>query len=319
MIVSIYLPLVLPVLVVPMVRWLCGRLHPALASWLAVVSGLVLCFCAFVVLALLMFVSLSTLSVFARFRPLVPRPRLQELDLVKPAGRPGGRRPADGVRHGPGIVVAPAAAARTGQTHTGRHDGVKTAASLTVVVDERPLAHALPGRPGAGSWCRRACWPRLTPAERRALLAHEAGAPRSAPPSVRGGDRRARRGQSFCCGPLAGTIRFTTETLGPMRSPPVRLVTGRWWRGRLVGPRWPVRGPSGGNCCGWAATAGAGAAAGDGPGWTAPPVVSGCGRCCCRPVGLFTLVVLGLVVGSAHVLPLDAAYDLRRALMEAKA
>jgi len=309
MIVSIYLPLVLPVLVVPMVRWLCGRLHPALASWLAVVSGLVLCCCAFVVLALLMFVSLSTLSVFARFGHWSPT-TLQQLDLVNlPVDLAAGALLA--VFATAGIVVARRRLRALADAYRAARR-CQDGGELTVVVDERPLAHALPGRPGR-IVVSTSMLAALTPAERRALLAHERA-------------HLDRRHHLFVVvidvlaaanpllRPLAGTIRFTTERwadeIAAGQVGDRTLVARAVGRAALAG-----RGPSGGAVA-MAATAG--------PVprrvtalLTAPPVVR-LWSVLLSPVGLFTLVVLGLVVGSA-MFSADAAYDLRRALMEAKA
>ncbi|HEY3610516.1 MAG TPA: M56 family metallopeptidase [Pseudonocardiaceae bacterium] len=309
MIVSIYLPLVLPVLVVPMVRWLCGRLHPALASWLAVVSGLVLCFCAFVVLGLLTFVSLSTLSVFARFGHWSPT-ALQELDLVhQPIDLAAGALLA--VFLTTGIVAACGRLrALAGAYRAARR--CRDGGELTVVVDDRPLAHALPGRPGriVVSTSMLAV---LTPAQRRALLAHEQA-------------HLDRRHHLFVAvidvlaaanpllRPLAGTIRFTTERwadeIAAGRVGDRTVVAQAVGRAALAG-----RTPSGG-------TVAMAATAGPVPRrvtalLTAPPVAR-LWSVLLSPVGLFTLVVLGLVVGSA-MFSADAAYDLRRALVEAKA
>jgi peptidase M48-like protein len=309
MIVSIYLPLVLPVLVVPMVRWLCARLHPALASWLAVVSGLVLGFCAFVVLGLLMFVSLSTLTVFARFGHWSPT-TLRDLDLVHlPVDLAAGALLT--VLTTTGIIAARrrlhalAVAYRMAQRC---QDG----GELTVVVDDRPLAHALPGRPGriVVSTSMLAV---LRPAERRALLAHEQA-------------HLDRRHHLFVAvidvlaaanpllRPLAGTIRFTTERWADEIA--AGQVGDRAVVARAVGrAALASRTPSGG-------TVAMAATAGPIPRrvtalLTAPPVVR-LWSVLLSPVGLFTLVVLGLVIGSA-MFSADAAYDLRRALMEAKA
>ncbi len=309
MIVSIYLPLVLPVLVVPMVRWLCGRLHPALASWLAVVSGLVLCVCAFMVLGLLAFVSLSTLSVFARVGHWSPT-ALQELDLVhQPIDLAAGALLAVFLTTGT-VAARRRLRALADAYRVARR--CRDGGELTVLVDDRPLAHALPGRPGriVVSTSMLAV---LTPAERRALLAHERA-------------HLDRRHHLFVAvidvlaaanpllRPLAGTIRFTTERwadeIAAHRVGDRTVVAQAVGRAALAG-----RAPSGG-------TVAMAATAGPVPRrvtalLTAPPVVR-LWSVLLSPVGLFTLVVLGLVVGSA-MFSADAAYDLRRALVEAKA
>jgi hypothetical protein len=309
MIVSIYLPLVLPVLVVPMVRWLCARLHPALASWLAVVSGLVLCLCAFVVLGLLTFVSLSTLSLFARFGHWSPT-ALRELDLVHP--------PID-LAAGALLVVfattAFVAAVRRLRALAGAYRAARRyqdGGEMTVIVDDRPLAHALPGRPGR-IVVSTSMLAALAPAERRALLAHErAHLDRRHHLFVAAIDVLAAANPLLR--PLAGTIRFTTERwadeIAAGRVGDRTLVARAVGRAALAG-----RMPSGG-------TVAMAATAGPVPRrvtalLTAPPVVR-LWSVLLSPVGLCTLVVLGLVVGSA-MFSADAAYDLRRALVEAKA
>jgi Zn-dependent protease with chaperone function len=316
MIVSVYLPLVLPVLVVPMVRWLCARLHPALASWLAVVSGLVLCLCAFVVLGLLMFVLLSTLSVFARFGHWSPT-ALRDLDLVHlPIDLAAGALLT--VFATTGIVAALRrlrALARAYRMARRCRDG----GDLTVVVDDRPLAHALPGRPGriVVSTSMLAV---LRPAERRALLAHEQA-------------HLDRRHHLFVAvidvlaaanpllRPLTGTIRFTTERwadeIAAGQVGDRAVVARAVGRAALASRMHTSSGSSRAD-----STVAMAATAGPVPRrvtalLTAPPVVR-LWSVLLSPVGLFTLVVLGLVVGSA-MFSADAAYDLRRALVEAKA
>jgi hypothetical protein len=308
MIVSIYLPLVLPALVVPMVRWLCARLHPALASWLAVISGVVLCCCAFVVLALLMFVSLSTLSVLARFGHWSPT-TLRQLDLVNlPVDLAAGALLT--VFATTGIVVARRRLRALASAYRAAR-GCRDGGELTVVVDERPLAHALPGRPGR-IVVSTSMLAALTPAERRALLAHERA-------------HLDRRHHLFVAvidvlaaanpllRPLAGTIRFTTERWADEIA--AGQVGDRALVARAVGRAALAGRPSGGAVA-MAATAG--------PVprrvtalLTVPPVVR-LWSVLLSPVGVFTLVVLGLLVGSA-MFSADAAYDLRRALLEAKA
>lgn len=167
MIASVYAPLVLPLLAVPVVRWLGGRLSPAWASWLVVVWALVLAACATLALSLLMFAALSVVGPFARLGHWSPAV-MRQLDAV--------HLPIDlaatlllvaltvnallvAVRRLRALAVAYRAARQS-------------ADELVVVDDRRPLAHALPGRPGR-IVVSTTMLSTLDPAERRALLAHE--------------------------------------------------------------------------------------------------------------------------------------------------
>jgi Zn-dependent protease with chaperone function len=169
MIFAVYFPLLLPLLAVPVVRWVGGRLEPVVASWLVLVVAFVLASCSTLALGLLMFAGLSTVGEFARlghWSPLV----LRELDAVHLPVDVGasllfvvfvGYGVVVGVRRGRALVVA---------HRMARQDAAS--GELVVVSDDRPLAHALPGRPGriVVSTSMLAV---LGPDERRALLAHE--------------------------------------------------------------------------------------------------------------------------------------------------
>jgi len=303
MILSVYVPLVLPALAVPVVRWLCARLPPAWASWLIVTSGLVLAACAMLVLTLLLIASLSLLGVFARLGHWSPA-ELRRLDAVNlPIDLTAGALLAVF-----GVTTIVVAARRLGALvvahRMARH--CRDGGDLTVVVDERPLAHALPGRPGriVVSTSMLAV---LAPAERRALLAHERA-------------HLARRHHLFVAvvdvlgaanpllRPLAGTIRFTTE---------------RWAdeiAARQVGDRAVVA-----RAVGKAALAGQvrpprmalGAAVGPVPRRVAAllsaPPVHRLRSVLVSPAGVCTVVVLALVAGSV-MFSVDAVGDLYRTL-----
>jgi Zn-dependent protease with chaperone function len=169
MIVSVYVPLILPALVVPVIRRACWRLSPALASWLLALACLVLAVCSTAALSLLLFAALSVTGVFAHIGHWSPAV-LRQLDAV--------HLPIDIVA-GLLLVVLGANMLRLGNSKIRALRATHRMASstlsgseLVVVEGERPLAHALPGRPGriVVSTSMLAV---LGPAERRALLAHE--------------------------------------------------------------------------------------------------------------------------------------------------
>jgi Zn-dependent protease with chaperone function len=166
-IVSVYCPLVLPLLAVPAVGWVGGRLHPAWASWLVLVWALVLATCATLALGLLMFAALSLVGPFDRLGHW-SRAVLQQQDAIHPVVDIAaalllvaltGNALVVGIRRIKALSTAYRAA--------GQGDD-----ELVVVDDERPLAHALPGRPGR-IVVSTSMLSTLEPAERRALLAHE--------------------------------------------------------------------------------------------------------------------------------------------------
>ena len=167
MIVSVYCPLVAPLLGVPVVRWVSGRLHPAWASWLVVVWSLVLATCATLALSLLMFAALADIGPFARFGHLSPAV-LRQQDAVHP------------VIDIAALVLLVVLAVNAVIVAVRRIQALRTAYraagqgidELVVVDDRRPLAHALPGRPGR-IVVSTSMLATLEPAERRALLAHE--------------------------------------------------------------------------------------------------------------------------------------------------
>ncbi|HEX4705640.1 MAG TPA: M56 family metallopeptidase [Pseudonocardiaceae bacterium] len=167
MIFAVYFPLILPLLAVPVVRWVADRLHPARASWLVTIAALVLAACATVALALLMFAALSVDGTFARLGHWSPA-ELRHLHAINP--------PADVAAallltalatHAATVTVRRVRALLAAHRTAAQHDG-----ELMVVTDDHPLAHALPGRPGR-IVVSSSMLTILGPAERRALLAHE--------------------------------------------------------------------------------------------------------------------------------------------------
>ncbi len=167
MIISVYCPLVLPMLAVPVVRWVGGRLDPALASWLVLVWSLLLATCATIALSLLMFAALAMLTPFARLGHLSPAV-LRQQDAVHPViDVAAAVLLALLVVNAVVVAVRRIRALRTAYRAAGHGTD-----ELVVVDDDRPLAHALPGRPGR-IVVSTSMLSTLEPAERRALLAHE--------------------------------------------------------------------------------------------------------------------------------------------------
>jgi Zn-dependent protease with chaperone function len=206
MILAVYVPLVLPALAVPVVRWLCGRLHPAWASWLILASALVLATCATLALALLMFVALAVMTVFARLGHWSPNV-VRHLDAV--------HLPVDLVAGVLLLVFAVCAVSATVRRVRSLLEAHRMArqcpgdTELVVVEDERPVAHALPGRPGR-IIVSTSMLASLAPAERRALLAHERGhLAKGHHLFVAAVDVLAAANPLLR--PLTTTIRFTTE------------------------------------------------------------------------------------------------------------
>jgi hypothetical protein len=303
MIFCVYLPLLLPALAVPVVRWVAGRLPPSWASWLVAVSALVLATCATLALALLMFAALSVMNLFARLGHWSPTV-LRHLDAV--------HLPIDlaaGVLLTVFAVMAVSAAVSRLRALLAAHRMARQCpdgSELMVVEDDRPLAHALPGRPGR-IVVSTTMLATLAPAERRALLAHErahlAGAHHlfvavvdvlaAANPLLR---------------PLTGVIRYTTErwadevAAGQVgdRSVVAMAVGKAALAGRVRPPRIALAATAGPVPRRVAALL------------TAPPVRR-LRSVLMSPTGLFAFVAFGLVGGSV-LFCLDAATDLHRVL-----
>jgi Zn-dependent protease with chaperone function len=308
MILSVYVPLILPAVAVPLVRWLCARLHPAWASSLVVLSGLVLAACATLALALLMFVSLSMLTVFARLGHWSPTTLRQQDAVHLPIDLAAGALLTACLVAS--VVVAVRRVAALGAAYrTARK--CRDGGDLTVVPDERPVAHALPGRPGR-IVVSTGMLALLAPAERRALLAHERA-------------HLARRHHLYVAAvdvlaavnpllrPLVGAIRYTTERWADELA--ARVVGDRAVVARAVGKAALAGAAAGGSPVALAATAGPVprrvAALLD-----APPVLR-LRSVLVSPAGVFTVVVLAMVVGSV-LFSLDAVNDLHHTLWLAR-
>jgi hypothetical protein len=305
MIIAVYLPLILPALAVPVVRWVAGRLHPMLASWLVLVAALVLATCATIALGLLMLAAMSVMSVFARLGHWSPK-EVRHLDAV--------HLPIDlsaSVLLLVFAVMAVAAGVSRIRALIEAHRMARECphgSELLVLADERPLAHALPGRPGR-IVVSTTMLATLAPPERRALLAHE---------------RAHLAGAHHLFVAVVDVLAAANPLLRPLTKV-IRYTTERWAdevAAGHVGDRSVVA-----RAVGKAALAGRGhhtrpriaLAATTGPVprrvaalLTAPPVYR-LRAVLLSPPGVFAILAFGLVTGSVWF-SLDAMTDLHRVL-----
>jgi hypothetical protein len=169
MVLSIYLPLLVPALAVPLIRWLSDRLHPTWSTWLVTLSAAALA--AGTVLALFLLAAAGVLAV-----PVVARLGHWSAATVRATD---GRHLPLNIAAGPVLLVLAIAATAA---MIGRIRALAQASriarlgpdgsELVVVSDHHPVAHAVPGRPGR-IVVSTSMLDLLDPAERRALLAHE--------------------------------------------------------------------------------------------------------------------------------------------------
>jgi hypothetical protein len=303
--IAVYLPLILPAFAVPVVRWLSGRLHPAWASWLVLLSALVLALCATFALGLLMFAALSVMSVFARLGHWSPH-IVRHLDAV--------HLPIDLAASVLllvfGVMSVSAGATRVRSLTEARDLAGQGRGELIVVEADEPIAHALPGRPGrivvstgmlAG----------LAPAERKALLAHER-AHLAAGHHLFVAVVDVLAAANPLLRPLTTVIRYTTERWAD------EVAAGK------VGDRSVVAMAVGKAALAGREPVGSGVAVAT-PGpvprrvaalLMAPPVRR-MGSVLMSPTGLCAVVAFGLVAGSVWF-SLDAVNDLHRSLELAK-
>lgn len=167
-----YLPVLLPLLAIPLMLAAAPRLHPALASWLTAVSCVVLTAGTAVSLGLFTVAGLAGLSIVADLGHLSTS-TLDRADITD--------LPVDATAAAlfiaacvAGAVAATRRVKALAQAHRLAAESAADSAAdeLVVLPDERPIAHALPGRPGR-IIVSTGMLTGLTPAERRALLAHE--------------------------------------------------------------------------------------------------------------------------------------------------
>jgi Zn-dependent protease with chaperone function len=149
--VAVYLPLLLPLLAVPAVRWLASRCHPRTATWAVLVTAVVAATGSTVSLGLLAVAGLTGVST-----------------ITSPVGGLAAVV----------LAVAVISMARTGVRHlrtlrdayveARRHPG----SHLVITPDEAPMAYALPGAPGRVV-VSTGMLAALNDIERQVLLAHE--------------------------------------------------------------------------------------------------------------------------------------------------
>lgn len=168
--IAVYLPLVLPLLLVPFTRATADRMPPRAAAWLLTVAALALAVCSALVTGLVVLAGVAQL-------PPVARLGHWSVHAVRHALDPGASLIAVG-----GAAVILAAVVAVGRVlvrHVRAMEGGRSAlrglahdCELVVLPEERPVAYALPGRP-AHVVVSTGMLSALDAGERRALLAHE--------------------------------------------------------------------------------------------------------------------------------------------------
>ncbi|PRY39500.1 M56 family metallopeptidase [Umezawaea tangerina] len=148
---TVYLPLLLPLLAVPVTRWLADRCHPRAATWALVVTAVVVAAASTLSLGLLAVAGLTRVTASA-----VPV----------------------GVVAGVALTAAAVAFVRVGARHVRTLREAYAEArlhpdsDLVVTSDEAPIAYALPGAPGRVV-VSTGMLAALDAVEQRVLLAHE--------------------------------------------------------------------------------------------------------------------------------------------------
>ena len=168
--IAVYLPLVLPLLLVPFTRATADRMPPRAAAWLLTIAALALAACSALVTGLVVLAGVAQL-------PSVARLGHWSVHTVRHALDPGASLIA--VAGAAVILVAVVAVGRVLVRHVRALAGGRVAlrglardCELVVLPEERPVAYALPGRP-AHVVVSTGMLSALDAAERRALLAHE--------------------------------------------------------------------------------------------------------------------------------------------------
>ncbi|MER6119208.1 M56 family metallopeptidase, partial [Streptomyces sp. NPDC001743] len=169
MIYAVWVPLLVPFVVVPAARRLADALAPARAVRLLAATGAGLALCTLLALALLVVPGAGRLSAVAAAGDFV-----HPLAAAAPAAAVPLAAAALALIAGCAAAVARAVRGHWAQlqrVRPGRSDGEE----LAVLPDSRPDAYALPGRPGSPGRIvvTTGMLHALDPAEREALLAHE--------------------------------------------------------------------------------------------------------------------------------------------------
>ncbi|MFD7427144.1 M56 family metallopeptidase [Streptomyces sp. NPDC059818] len=170
MIYAVWIPLLVPFLVVPAARRLADALSPVRAVRLLAATGAGLALCTVCALALLVVPGAGRLSAVAAVGEFV-RP----LAAAEPAAAAPLAAAALALLLGCAAAVTGAARSHWLQLHRATGPGRGDGSELAVLRDTRPDAYALPGRPGSPGRIvvTTGMLHALEPAERDALLAHE--------------------------------------------------------------------------------------------------------------------------------------------------
>lgn len=289
-----YLPLLLPLPAVPLILLAARRLPPAAASWLTAASSAVLAIGAAVSLGLFTVAGLAGLSIVADSG----KPDITDVPIDVTAT----------ALLLTGLIAGAVAATRRAQALRAARD-LADPGPLVIVPTDRPIAHALPGRPGS-IVVSTGMLAGLSPAERRALLAHEQA-------------HLSRAHHRFVA--VVDVLAAANPLLRPLRTV-VRYTTERWadeLAARAVGSRAIVA-----RAVGKAALATRNysvtpdpvllaAAAGEVPRRVAALLIAPPARrlrlILTSPTGMFALIAIGLTVASAAC-AVEAAGDLHQVL-----
>nr|WSW70947.1 M56 family metallopeptidase [Streptomyces sp. NBC_00995] len=170
MIYAVWVPLLVPLVVVPVARRLADALAPARAALLLAATGAGLALCTVFALALLVVAGAGRLSAVAAAGKFV-----HPLTAAAPGTAVPLAAAALALLAGCAAAVTHTARCHWGQLHRPARPGRGDGEELAVVRDGRPDAYALPGRPGSPGRIvvTTGMLQALDPAEREALLAHE--------------------------------------------------------------------------------------------------------------------------------------------------
>ncbi|MET7646773.1 M56 family metallopeptidase [Streptomyces sp. NPDC005426] len=170
MIYAVWIPLLVPFVVVPAARRLADALAPARAARLLAVTGAGLALCTVLALTLLVVPGAGRLPAVAAagafVHPLVAAAPATAVPLAAAAAL---------LIAGCAAAVARAVRGHWAQLHRDGRPGRADRGELAVLRDSRPDAYALPGRPGSPGRIvvTTGMLQALEPLEREALLAHE--------------------------------------------------------------------------------------------------------------------------------------------------
>ncbi|MFF1923614.1 M48 family metalloprotease [Streptomyces sp. NPDC058221] len=170
MIYAVWIPLLVPFVVVPAARWLADALAPARAVRLLAATGAGLALCTVLSLALLVVPGAGRLSAVAAAGEFE-----HPLAAAEPAVAVPLAAAALALLVGRAAAMARVARRHWGQLHRAARSEAGDGGELAVLRDSHPDAYALPGRPGSPGRIvvTTGMLHALEAAERDALLAHE--------------------------------------------------------------------------------------------------------------------------------------------------